>query len=113
MISPGNFIWQRWLETKFPAYDRKLHGDKKEEYIDDYVTGQTTKKIGGEAAAGGGEKNKEVKKVPNELGKREKSQQLNLRNTFIKFALDSTVGTCINVSPIILPCDNFLGNHTH
>lgn len=97
MISPGNFIWQRWLETKFPAYDRKLHGEKKEEYIDDYVTGQTTKKIGGgEAAAAGGGQKQAVKKVPNELGKREQSQNLNLRNTFIKFALDSTVGTCIN-----------------
>jgi len=85
MVSPGNFVWQRWLETKFPAYDRKLYGEKKEEYVDDYVTGQTTKKVGDKKKA-----------VPNELGARERSQSLNLRNTFVKFALDSTVGTCIN-----------------
>jgi hypothetical protein len=90
MISPGNFVWQRWLETKFPAYDdRKLHGEKKEEYIDDYVTGQTTKEVGGGA---------KKKKIPNELGQREKSQNLNVRNTVIKFVLDSTVGMSINVS---------------
>jgi hypothetical protein len=89
MVSPGNFVWQRWLETKFPAYDRKLYGEKKEEYVDDYVTGQTTKKVGDKKKA-----------VPNELGARERSQSLNLRNTFVKFALDSTVGTCINVSPL-------------
>jgi hypothetical protein len=92
--SPVSFLTltESTRETKFPAYDRKLHGDKKEEYIDDYVTGQNTKTVnkGGEKAP--------AKKVPNELGQREKNQSLNLQNTFIKFALDSTVGTCINVS---------------
>jgi hypothetical protein len=82
-------------EVKYPAYPEKLKGDTKEEYIDEFVKGQTQET---KVQAGGQSADSKSKKVPNELGKREQTQSLNIPNTFIKFALDSSFGTAINVS---------------
>lgn len=99
MVCPVNFIWQRWLEVKYPAYPEKLKGDTKEEYIDEFVKGQTQET---KVQAGGQSADSKSKKVPNELGKREQTQSLNIPNTFIKFALDSSFGTAINTVMFIV-----------
>lgn len=86
---------------KFPAYDEKLYGSKKEEFIHGFATGSTTKTV--EKPDSKNPTKKVAVKTPNELGARKQTQSLNWTNTFIKFAMESTFGTALNVRCLQMP----------
>lgn len=88
-------------EVKFPAYDEKLYGSKKEEFIHGFATGSTTKTV--EKPDSKNPTKKVAVKTPNELGARKQTQSLNWTNTFIKFAMESTFGTALNVRCLQMP----------
>lgn len=102
MACPPNYVWQSWLEAQFPAYRDKLSHEGKEKLVDDAVAGKTS------GADTNGSLESRATKVETEKDEatrssstptttaRKSSQQLNIRNTGTKFALDQTFGAAVN-----------------
>lgn len=92
LCCPPNFLWQSWLEGRFPGYADKLSQREQEQLVDDVVTGQssspclTSEKTKAMTTESTTPKNAMIKA----------KNQLNVTNTAIKFALDQTFGAAVN-----------------
>ena len=91
MACPPNFLWQMWLEQKFPGY---LKADP---------TATKSEKANGTEASmngnGSGEPKKRVEPMTTSNTPQlpqKTARKLNLKNTLKKFALDQTLGAAIN-----------------
>lgn len=90
---PPNVVWQAWMEAQFPAYGERLPTGDKEALVDAHTTAMEkednaiSKRRRTEATT----KNSSSSKPGNS------AKKLNLRNTAIKFLLDQTLGSVVNV----------------
>ncbi|KAK4550733.1 hypothetical protein LTR36_000312 [Oleoguttula mirabilis] len=98
LACPPNYIWQRWLETKFPGYTNKLSTTKLEKSVDDAFSSSRT----GTFTNADGTVNKRTTSSDPDKGGAVPSnsvttkKKLNLANTAIKFSLDQTIGAAAN-----------------
>lgn len=108
---PPNYIWQAFLEAQFPGRAKELSPTEKELIVDEVVTGTGT---GAEINDANGdlskrhveektmaEKSEDATTTTGPLSESKKTKKLNLKNTAIKFSLDQTLGSAINVRNIL------------
>ncbi|KAK5723282.1 hypothetical protein LTR15_004979 [Elasticomyces elasticus] len=102
LACPPNYLWQSWLEGRFPGYTAKLSSTQQEKLVDDVTTGSSTSKdtTNGSLKKRRGEKDGAMteKSTPTNPGKAavKAEKKLNLVNTLIKFCLDQTLGAAVN-----------------
>ncbi|KAK5733965.1 hypothetical protein LTR17_009236 [Elasticomyces elasticus] len=102
LACPPNYLWQSWLEGRFPGYTTKLSPTQQEKLVDDVTTGSSTSKdtSNGSLKKRGGEKDGAMteKSTPTNPVKAavKAEKKLNLVNTLIKFCLDQTLGAAVN-----------------
>ncbi|KAK0282232.1 hypothetical protein LTR35_000639 [Friedmanniomyces endolithicus] len=103
LVCPPNYLWQKWLEGRFPGYITEEAAGK-EKMSDEHGVG-----IGRDTGAGsmkkrmgnGGTSEKDATTEsptppnPAKAGRKAK-QKLNMTNTSIKFLLDQTLGAAVN-----------------
>lgn len=91
---PPNYLWQTWLEATFPGYTQSLATSEKEKLVDETVAGQSTSTEKPEL------RSRDVKQAAitsESAPKPERAkEQLNIRNTAVKFLLDQTIGAAVN-----------------
>jgi protein Mpv17 len=102
LACPPNYLWQSWLEGRFPGYTEALPQSKKEKLIDDAVSGRGTSADSRTSSNGmlksrsdGAMTEQSVPSQPVSAAKKAQ-RSLNKKNTAIKFALDQTIGTAAN-----------------
>ncbi|KXS99636.1 hypothetical protein AC578_9929 [Pseudocercospora eumusae] len=95
---PPNYLWQAFLEARFPAYPKEFPQREKELIVDDIATSSGAEK--GQGANGSLSKRRvEEKAMTQQTDPRvseEKTKKLSLKNTAIKFTLDQTLGAAVN-----------------
>ncbi|KAK5128714.1 hypothetical protein LTR85_000047 [Meristemomyces frigidus] len=96
MACPPNYLWQRWLETKFPGYTNKLSLAEKEKADDDV----SSRAITGTFTSADGTVNKRMGDKDTAASTPSDSvtvkKKLNFTNTAVKFSLDQTIGAAAN-----------------
>ncbi|KAK1060476.1 hypothetical protein LTR74_011822 [Friedmanniomyces endolithicus] len=103
LVCPPNYLWQKWLEGRFPGYIAEEAAGKQEMLGGNGVgTGRDTgngslKKRMGNGGTSEKEAMTETSTPPN-LAKagRKAKRKLNAVNTCIKFLLDQTLGAAVN-----------------
>ncbi len=105
LVCPPNYLWQKWLEGRFPGYITEEASGKGEKSVsgqNDVVTGRDTgdgslKKRMGNGGTGEKEAMTETS-TPSHPAKAAKkaTRKLNMTNTSIKFLLDQTLGAAVN-----------------
>lgn len=98
LACPPNFIWQSWLEAKYPAYTVTLPPVEREALVDQTVKGRTTeeKRGAGDAAIDHNELNTGAMTEHGKQASQSQGRKLNVKNTAIKFTLDQTLGAAAN-----------------
>ena len=103
LVCPPNYLWQKWLEGRFPGYiTEEASGKEKMPGEDGVGTGRDTgagsmkKRMGN-----GGTSEKEAMtetSTPSHPAKAagKAKRKLNMTNTSIKFLLDQTLGAAVN-----------------
>lgn len=91
---PPNYLWQTWLEATFPGYKQSLATSEKEKLVDETVAGQSTSTEKPELRS---HDVKQAAITSESAPKPERAkEQLNIRNTAVKFLLDQTIGAAVN-----------------
>ncbi|TKA64708.1 hypothetical protein B0A55_10097 [Friedmanniomyces simplex] len=117
LVCPPNYLWQKWLEGRFPGYVTKDVAGKREEEVgggDGAVMGKGTgrdgdmtgdgslKKRAVNGGGGGGEKGEKEAMTEDSTPAKpatavvEARRRLNVLNTVIKFLLDQSLGAALN-----------------
>lgn len=98
--SPPNYLWQAWLEATFPGYTQSLANSEKEKLVDETVAGQSTSTDKPDSRS----RNVKQAAVTSESAPEPEKpkEQLNIRNTAVKFLLDQTVAAAFNTITFIM-----------